>query len=208
MSVKVHEPVCEDSAQDLYIWWDHFLGDQLKDEWRSTGDAGGSAAVIDSQTGGIVRITTNNVDGEDWRIDWNNIRSLLVSKKVTMECRLKLAQTTDCVSRALLFFDFDGMIGFIYASDAIPNWRILTDDGGAGTVLDSGIAADTDYHIFRIECLPTGAVHFYIDGVETANSPITITIPTEHLQPFLRMDTLANAAKSMDVDYVVARQER
>lgn len=213
MSVKVHEAVCIDSAQDRYFWFDHFLGDQLKDEWRSTGDAGGSAAVVDAQTGGIVRITTNNVDTEAWRIDWTFVRSLHVSMKVTMEVRAKLTQTTSVDAWLALYFDFSNRIFFDYDTATSANWYINCVDGGTPTSQDSGIAADTSYHIFRIECQTHGSnhVHFYIDGVETGNSPITTNIPDDagdFLMPYLRIAARENVAKSVDIDYVVARQER
>lgn len=210
MSVKVHEPVCVDSAQDLYFWFDHFLGDQLKDEWRAVGT--GSAVVIDQQTGGIVRIITGAINGNAYFIDWNNIRSLLVSKKATMEFRLKLTQTTLTTMNHRLFFDNNNCLGFYYDTAlGHSNWQIQCVDGGVSTTLDSGIAVDTSYHIFRIEAFPTGQVHFYIDGVETGGSPITTNIPddaTDYLEPHFRVKTNENATKSVDLDYVVMRQER
>ena len=92
---------------------------------------------------------------------------------------------------------------------AHANWQIAARDTGT-TTADSGVAADTDYHIFRIECFPTGEVHYYIDGVETNNSPINVAanIPNEYLQPRFYIRTREDAAKSMDIDYVYIRQER
>jgi len=203
---------CFDSFQFRLLWWDDFLGDQLRDEWRSTGDVGGSAAVVDAQTGGIVRITTNNVDTENWRIDWNTIRSLHMNQEITMEVRVKLTQTTNMHVRLRLYFDDNNFINFRYDSPVGANWLIESrDDGVATTTADSGIAADTDYHILRIECFPAGAVRFYIDGTECNNSPITTNTPNDaadFLQPWLYIRTRENAAKSMDIDYIVVRQNR
>ena len=214
MSVKVHEAFSIDSFQDRLIWWDDFLGDQLKDEWRSAGAAGGSAVVVDAQTGGIARITANGVLNNTWLIDWNDIRSLLVSKKATMELRVKLTQTTNTVTRLSLRFDFNNSFYFEYNSGSSANWQIRSNDGGASAGLqDTGVAADTSYHVLRMECQTHGGshVHFYIDGVETGNSPITTNIPDDagdYLQPYLFILTLENATKSVDIDYVVVRQER
>ena len=105
-----------------------------------------------------------------------------------------------------LLFDANNRIRFIYTSGS--NWFIYTRSGGAITQADSGIAADTSYHVFRIECFPTGEVHFYIDGVETANSPLATNIPTDYLQPFMFITTAEDVIKSVDIDYVVVRQER
>ncbi len=208
MSVKVHEPVCLDSAQDLYIWWDHFLGDQLKDEWASAGDAGGSATIVDAQTGGIVRIMTDTDANDAWRIDWGDIRGLLVTKQVTIEFRAKLASVADVEAWMALWNDGTHMIRFRFDDGAGNNWLIETDDGTGPTSADSGEIANTDYHIFRIEAFPTGEVHFYIDGDEVTNSPITADIPSEYLQPYLYLETLVGAPETMNIDYVVVRQER
>ena len=206
MSVKVHESFSIDSFQDRLLWWDDFLGDQLKDEWRDAGT--GSAVVIDAQTGGIVRLTSGATSGNAHQLDWNDIRSLHINKKVTGEARLKLSSITNLgTSGFYLLFDGDNRIQFLSSG---ANWQIRTEDNNVGTIQDSGIASDTDYHIFRIECFPTDEVHFYIDGVEAANSPITTNIPDDagdFLQPFFIISTAEDANKSMDIDYVVIRQE-
>jgi hypothetical protein len=207
--VKLHEAFSLDTAQKRFWWMDHFLGDQLKDEWNNAGT--GSAVVVDAQTGGIVRITTGALTGNAHRIDWNLIRSLHVDQRVTMEIRAKLNQTAQTTARFSLRVDGTNRIVFYFSITTNPNWIIICVDGGALTQFDSGVVADTDYHIFRIECFPTGEVHFYIDGVECANSPITTNIPDgagDYLQPYPYISTLEDVAKSMDIDYVAVRQER
>lgn len=211
MSVKVHEAFSLDSAQDRYLYFDHFLGDQLKDEWDTITDGTGVVAVIDAQTGGIVRLTTGNAANNDTQIHWGDMRTLLVSKKVTIEYRAKLNHITFILAELMIMFDFSHYVRFFVQENAggAADWQIETRDA-AQTTFTSGITIDTDYHIFRIECFPTGEVHFYIDDVETANSPITVAanIPNEYLQPMFFFRTLENATKSMDLDYVVVRQER
>ena len=213
MSVKVHEAFCLDSFMDRLLYFDDFHGDQIQDEWREGGNAGGSAVVVDAQTGGIVRITTDNDNNDKRFIDWNDIRSLHVSKRVSMEVRAKINQATYVSVGFVLQFDMGNRVFFFVneVAGGATNWQIFCMDGGAQTSLDSGVALDTDYHIFRIECFPTGQGHFFIDGVETANSPITTNIPDDagdYLQPWLQMQTRENLAKSMDIDYVYIRQER
>lgn len=212
MSVKVHEPVCLDSAQDLYFWGDHFLGDQLQDEWALTVVATGAGAVIDAQTGGIYRLSAaTNATADAARIDWGGgapIRSLLASKKATLEVRAKLSSAANVEVQLALFFNATNFMRFRFDTGVGVNWLVETDDGTGPTSASSGEAADTAYHIFRIECFPTGEVHFYIDGVETTNSPITTDITANYLMPYLYIETLAVAVKQLDIDYVVARQER
>lgn len=209
----MHEAFCFDSFQDRLLFFDDFEGDQVKDEWRSTGSVGGSAAVIDQQTGGIVRITTDTDQNDSWYIDWNNIRSLLVSKRARLEVRLKLNSTSNVIVAIQLRFDGNNTIDLAYNAIANPNWTFSGVDGGASSYLDSGVAADTSYHIFRIECHIHGGNHFhvYIDGSEVNNSPSSANIPddaTDYLQPFIYIKTQENAAKSIDVDYTYVREDR
>ncbi len=215
MSVKTHEPVCLDSAQTRFFWFDHFLGDQLKDEWRETGEVGGFATVVDLQMGGVVRLTTDTDDNDKWIIDWNDIRSLHVSKRVSMEIRTKVNQDTYVSVGLVLHFDINNRVLFFVNEilGGATNWVIFCQNNVVSTILDSGVALDTDYHIFRFECHLHGGshIHFYIDNVETNNSPIDTNVPDDagdYLQPWIQVQTRENLAKSMDIDYVVVRQDR
>ena len=205
MSVKVHEPVCLDSAQDKYIWFDHFLGDQLKDEWRVTTVGTGSVAVIDLQTGGIVRLNVPaNLDNVV--LNWSDIRSLHVDQRVSMEVRLKQTNN-DSSTFIFLYKDVDECLGFYHNPGT--NWYIICSNV-AFTQHLTGITPDTSYHIFRIEAFPAGEIHFFIDDVELPDSPITTNIPADaddFLQPHLR-NLEGGAGTVVDVDYVVVRQER
>ena len=207
MSVKFHEAFSLDSARRQFNFSDHFLGDSLRDLWTSTGT--GSAAVVDAQDGGVCRITTGATATNIHRIDWGDIRSLHVSKQVTMEVRLKLEQVTDIECRIYLWYDGGNLCGFKFDDSGDTNWEVVAlNDAGAPVTDDSGITPDTNWHIFRIECFPAGEVHYYIDGVECGNSPVTTEIPVDdYLEPYIIMTTEENAAHYCDVDYVAIRQE-
>lgn len=208
MSVKAHEAFSIDSFQDRLLWWDDFLGDQIKDEWATALVGSGTIAVVDAQTGGIIRLNvTTNAAADSATINWGNFNTLLVSKKVTIECRIKLSSAAQIFAFIGLWFNFSNIIVFEVNAAALANFQIRTRSGGADTTADSGIALDTDYHILRIEAFPTGQVHFYIDGVETSNSPITTNITASYLRPYLQLSSQTTAQKNMDVDYVVIRQE-
>lgn len=211
MSVKLHEAFSFDSFQDRLLWFDDFEGDQLKDEWRSTGSVGGSSAVIDGETGGIIRLTTNVVNGNNWFLDWQDIRSLLVSKRATIEFRVKISAVTAIEILLMLHFDGSNRIIHQFSTGAgDTHWMIRCQSGGVSTTLNSGITPDTSYHVFRIKCHTHGGnhVHFYIDNVETDNSPISTNVPTNHLQPKVYLKTNENVAKSIDVDYIYIREDR
>jgi len=211
LSVKVHEAYSIDSFQDRLLWWDDFLGDQLQDEWALTVVGTGAGAVVDAQTGGVYRLRApTNATNDVARIDWGGgtpIRSLLASKKVTMEVRATLSSVDDAEAWLALWYDATHMIRFRFDDSAGNNWLIETDDATGPTSADSGIVTDVSYHIFRIECFPTGEVHFYIDNIECGNSPVTTDIPSEYLMPYLYIETQAAAEKQLDIDYCVVRQE-
>lgn len=218
MSVKLHEAFCMDSFMDRLLFFDDFHGDQIQNEWDSHGNAGGSAVVVDAQTGGIVRLTSDTDIGDGWFLDWganpNEVRSLLVTKRVTMEFRCKVPTLANTTIRNRLLFDGDNFVEFEYdTAQGHTDWWIKCRDGGAETDLNSGVAVNTDYHIFRIECHTHTAnhVHFYIDGTQTANSPINTNVPddpTDYLMPWFAVITRTTAARTMDIDYCYIRQER
>jgi len=210
MSVKVHEAICMDSAQKRFWWMDHFLGDQVQDEWNSTGNVG-SAAVVDAQTGGIVRITTGATANDNWRIDWGVIRSLLVAKKIVIEWRAKLSQIGAMILQIGCRFDGANKFYFWYDTNMGVNWYIHTDAVG-GSSVDTGIVVDTDWHIYRIEAHTHGSnhLHFYYDGAEVTGSPLTVAanITANHVMPWCYLHTREDVLKIVDIDYVAARQDR
>lgn len=81
-------------------------------------------------------------------------------------------------------------------------WQIVTVAATVATTSDSGIAADTNYHSFRID-INAGAtsVAFYIDDVQTSNSPSVTNIPVAILYPqanFLK--TVGTTRRALIVD--------
>ena len=209
MSVKAHEAYCLDSAQDRLLFYDDFLGDSLRDLWAVSGT--GSAAVVDAQDGGIVRVTSGATSGNQYLLNWGTIRTLHVNKKVTLEVRAKYSSGSELDTAIRLRYDANNHVSFFYDRAAPGHWVIVCRNDTLTSAPDSGVLIDTDYHIYRIECFPTGEVHFYIDGTECANSPITTNIPSDagdYLEVYFEIETSEDVAKSMDIDYVVIRQDR
>lgn len=211
--VRVHEAYSFDSKRQQTIWYDDFLGTILRDEWTSTGDAGGSIAVVDGQTGGIARITTHTDDNDAYRLEWNSIRSLLVSKQASLEARLTLASVTSINVALALFNNATHLISMDFDTDVggEVNWQINSDDGTGPTGADGGIAYSIGAVILRMEAHTHGAnhAHFYINDVEAANSPLSTTVPSQYLMPYVYVRTrVGAAAKTLDLDYIVGRQDR
>ena len=195
--------------QNTLLFMDDFEGDQVKDEWTVT-VAGGSIAVVDGETGGVVRLTTTASNDNVSYLDWNDIKSLLFSKKFIVESRFKLASTTDTYFNFYPRESASQYISIKYDTDTDSNWMIQARDGGDRTLEDSGVTPDTNYHIYRIEVHTHGSnhVHYYIDGVECANSPISSNVPDGYFQPRIYLLTRTTTVKTVDVDYVYVTQER
>jgi hypothetical protein len=206
-----HEPYGFDSLQTQLFEVDDFLGAVLDDRWATEIDAGGSIAVIDGETGGVVRLTTDGDTDDDSAITWNAIRILLVANRVIIEARMKLDSASNVLGGLYLQVDGTDYLTIKANTGNGANWFIQAYATG-NTDKDSGIALDTDEHIYRIECHTHGFnhVHYLIDGVECANSPINSAshIPTDPLQARIFWRTLENSAKSMDIDYVGVTQDR
>ncbi len=209
MSFDAHEAVCFDSFSQSLIFFDDFEGDALKDLWDSVGSAGGSAVVVDAQTGGVLRMTPDNNDADNWLLSWNEIRSLHVDKKVVMEVRLRESNEQGISTNIYLRFDGNS---FVLLWNGTGNWTAVCENGGVATQVDTGISPVSGvFQVLRIECTPT-AVSFFIDGVETANSPIITNIPNDagdFLQPYiLVVNDNEGVSEYVDVDYIYIRQER
>ena len=127
-----------------------------------------------------------------------------------MEIRFKLSDGDGTKINADIALFFDNTDRIFFNNQATDTWYIRAFTGGANTTSSAGVSVDDTYHVFRIECFPTGEVHFYIDGVETSNSPITTNIPDDagdYLEFYHWVQTREAVAHYIDIDYCIARQE-
>jgi len=200
--VRFHEAECIDSQQDHLFGFDDFWGDSVDARWHTAGN--GSAAVVNGIDGGICRLTSGAVSGNSHAISWQDIRSLSAAKKAVLEAYVKLGASSVIDVRIGLYYDATHYIYFRFDDSADDTWKAVTDDGTGPTVADTGVAPDTNYHVFRIVTSST-SVTFYMDGVLVAT--VTADIPTEYLQPYISTATEENANKTADIDYIAWRQD-
>lgn len=191
------------------FFYDDFLGDSLKEWWTVGTDLAGTAVVQDQTTSGVVRITG---DTRTW-LNWNTIRTLLVSKNVSFESRWKAGVALgNCEVRMRLYYDVNNFIDFQHldGGGVGGNWMIQCRSAGVGNTTDTTLVADTSYHIFQIRCHTHGGnhVHFFIDGVEVPNSPILANIPTTYLEVYYFARRLGGTVKLLDVDYCLVTEQR
>lgn len=207
----LHEARCLDSLQKQLFWFDDFLGDQIQDEWTLIVAGGGAGAVVDNEAGGVYRFTLNALNATA-RIDWGNIRSLLVTKNVCMEVRAKFsASNADRYCELELYNDSNNTLMIRITPPAGNDIWIRCMAGGVDTTFQIDTDPGTDYNLWRILTSTQGGnhVHFYRNNVELANSPIVANIPALYLQPSCYgLNIAGGGAFSQSFDYVAVRQDR
>ena len=211
MAQVEHAPFCLDSLVDYVEDGDDFWGDSLDARWDASGSAGGSIVVVDGVDGGVIRVTAPAGEGNGCTLNWKVVRSLHVNKRLIIEFRARLVQTTTTQVRLSARRDSSNRMNFYYNVTIDAFWHIVNTNNDSSTDLATLNAVDTDWHTFRIECSPT-EIHYYIDGVECSNSPITTDIPADaayYLEPHVWVSTRSSVEdKSLDIDYIWWRQER
>ena len=191
------------------VFYEDFYGKGLNtDIWQLTVTGGGTGAVIANQKGGVFRLSSPAVaTSDDAVLTWNSINSIAIPLVYEVGAKLN---SVDNVYTDICNLSYSNNNLEIYYDSGGANYQILAQSGGVGAAKDSGIAANTNKHIFRIEGHTDGGnhAHFFIDGVETANSPITTNVPTTNLQPLFYINTNNAALKTLDIDYVNIMQNR
>ncbi|MBA7632074.1 hypothetical protein ES703_39616 [subsurface metagenome] len=199
--VNVTEPKLEadilrkllDSTQLLY---DDFIGATMRPEWASSGDPGGNVSHVNS----MLKIMTNNVTGEQYRV--NTGADFFTSQGDKPRFFVRSRQPlTNIHIRFGLYKDDNNYILFDFDTAVDGNWHAKTKKLGAETDGDTGVAATDVLHKFFFDVQSAARVEFYIDGV-LKNLSLT-NIPLESLQPFLEVQTRANATKLFTVDKVI-----
>jgi hypothetical protein len=121
-------------------------------------------------------------------------------QKFVAKWRLKLGQTTNCYV-SFGFQDNAVFYGpsFIYDSAGNGNWFASTTDSGGSATIDTGVAADTNYHTFTMWSDGAGNLYFQIDNsaVKTLGSHVMTT----SVDPYISLSNKTTVATTMNVDY-------
>lgn len=162
---------------------------------------------------GIVRLATPATSGQGGAIalTYNaavQLTSGLVSN-ANWQCSLvfRLNQITTCRFVAGLLNNFSAAPATTYLGlrfdTAVPdtNFQFVANNGGGSniTAVDSGIAANTDWHTLRMSVAAPGTVFFSLDAGDLV--AISTNLPTAGLTPAEQLLTTATAAKSVDLDF-------
>lgn len=189
-------------------WRDDFLGHVLRDQYTTETVGGGACTLQDDRHGGQVRFragATANDYHRLWLGDAADAYATLDADEGWVQIsRSKLVDVVD-VRAWMGATDFaeNDAIRCGMSSAVGPNWLLETrTGGGAWNIVDSGVAADTDWHVHRLEANPTLAgrqVDYYLDGARIATT--IVSVPTIWITPVLQCQTLANDFTVLWVDY-------
>lgn len=190
------------------------------DYWTVAGDAGGFTVDVDDDEPPSRKLYADTAQNNDYYIHgdvkynrlWNPVQSPKYSKTI-FEARIKLLQTDAEI--VLLFGLFEaGAFPTAYAEPAVDcahffydhdtvatNFVCRTYDAAAEEQTDSTVAADTNYHVFRIEWT-AASVLFYIDGVLVATHDTTVPDSPMGSVALIRTENAGGAERAMDIEYI------
>jgi len=176
-------------------FWDDFIGSDFLVWWVTNVSGTGSLVSIPQgeYIGGQALIRSGNGVGRNATLGWDSQYYVSAGKHLMFEGRLKIYNTTVGAYTEIGFGNWSSGAEVIYFSrDGSSNWYANTVSGGNSTSQDTGVATDTNWHIFKIDCISANEVKFYIDGV--LKTTITTNIPTVGLQSFTYQETTSTGA--------------
>jgi hypothetical protein len=170
-----------EAASDLKraYYFDDFIG-MLWDPynvglWSVSGT--GAQSIPSSCVGGQFQIRANN--NVSYRFYQSGL-SFLLAGNFEITWRAKLVQTTNCIGALGAVNSTTDCLEWYYDSALNANFNVRSMSASSATSADTGIAADTNWHKFRIVA-DSSVAQFFLDGVWVAN--VTATLPTVGLGP-------------------------
>lgn len=200
---SVYEMMHPLSRERKTHFWDWFDGDDLRSWWSTlTGSNPGSGAMNNTVDGGY-RLTSGSVAIDDYFViypnDINhysntgsvyiNIIKLGSASTIIMHSGLTETISVPTDTRAVLY----------HFNPTETNIIFVTSLNGTSTTVDTGVAYDTNWHVQKIELLPSSSTGT-IDGALSAVS--TTNLPDVALEPFQKITTRTTAAKTVDIRYM------
>ena len=180
----------------------------LSAEW-AIDESGGSFSILSITPNGGVSIASGATINSPQSYDWNDICPFISTQRPMFEVRLNIDSTTSTEVKFGLKESGTGSgndyILISYDASVAATMGLTVATAGA-TTSDAGAAADTDWHIYRVEWTSDTALEWFIDDV--SQGTVTSNVPTTFLQPWISVDTEANAVKDISVDYFKIWQDR
>ena len=188
------------------LFSDDFFGNDVDlDIWNVTIVGGGGVAISNNDIGGVVEISTGNVSADSGQLDLGKTQ-FKANKSGVVDFDNILTSITDVKVQCGFLQDSNNWARFEYDSASSANWQAVTKKSGMSNTIDTGIAADTSDHTFRVELNSATEVKYYIDDSLVATS--TSNVPTSSLFLFFFIENSAAANKVFKMDWVLAKSDR
>jgi len=200
MPLRRFDPAAVLSVQ--YIW-DDFPGLLYNNRIWSTRSGSGSVAINATCIGGQIRVRGN---ASNYYEVYQSALQFSLAKRFQVTWLGKVVDLTTARSAWGMQTDADNRVEWLYSSAIGANWQVRSVAATVETVTDTGIAADTNWHEFKIVGI-TGLIHFFLDNVPV--SQIATNLPPGNLAPHIRSDSAtAAAARDTLADWVEAYGDR
>lgn len=186
------------SAIELSYFFDDFPGLLYNNRMWSVRSGSGSLALETTSAGGVVYVRANSSNYYELYI---SVLNFTMARMLETTWRVKLPSTASIRSRwgVCGATSTSESVCFGYDSGVGSNWLLITITGSVTTTTDTGIAADTNWHEFRVAC-NTGIATFFIDEIPVGNN--TTNLPTGGLSPFCRTTSLTTTTKDTYIDWI------
>jgi hypothetical protein len=156
------------------VFFDEFYPPAFNNQWTTATSGTGSLVQLALEQGGQAEIRAGNANGRTAELlfgggtSWQSLATS--AKRISMRARY------DGTNNGRIEFEVHYQDANNYAflrGDWGGNWNLHTANGGTETVVDTGVAVDTAWHVFRLD-VGSGEVGAYIDGVLKATSTTNI----------------------------------
>ncbi|MBA7486806.1 hypothetical protein ES707_22367 [subsurface metagenome] len=198
---KLQVDILRGLLQPRQLIYDDFLGATLRPEWASSGDPGGSVAMVASE----ILIRTNALDDNKYRVNFGGNLGFALAEDARVFLRGRQNITLVHV-RFGLYSSANDYILFDLDTDVDGNWHVKTKKEGNETDTDTGIAATDVLHEFLIEVNSPSAVLFSIDGIPEVshgtNLPVTL------LEPWMEIQNRSADIRRFTVDKYLADSDK
>lgn len=192
-----------------YIFRNDFVGTTIGNTgsnphpWWSARGGAGSLALVD---GGLLQISASANDWyELYRFD---LCDFSVAAHADLTARWRIDSLSSILTRIGLKSDPSISVDWIcvlYDPTINGNWHAQCSIAGASSTVDTGLAADLNYHEFQIECDPV-EVRFSIDSVLKAS--ISVNVSSQLLQPYVYVESKTGSSRDTFLDCIEVFGER
>lgn len=185
---------------------DDFCGAYYDNGTWAIGTSGTSSAAKIGGVGGILELIA---EGGEYAVEmtFSSRRIYNKSQKPFIRWYIKCPDPTSLLLN-IGFLDTSAWNNWVLWTADPPdhtNWRARASNGGSETVVDSGVAPNTSWHLCEI-LMDTGQCFYLLDGVLYAT--ITTNLPTVNMTPYIYLKTLGANDRNALIDWIEMESDR